>query len=217
MRKLLVLACALALALVVAGCGSSGGSEGAKDTTTTKATSTSATADPDTSTTEGTATTDDGGDVTPTDVTAAQYEAAFVKGLTSGSADSGDLVLPKAAAECVAPKRVEIITVKTLNDAGITEEDASDSGFETGDLGLDASQGEAIVAAFGACDFDIYAELATALTAGLGDDVATCTAEHIDHDLADAMLVKTFSTGENDAEFEALLTDLRKHCDLPAN
>src|SRR4051794_11152616 len=108
MRKLLVLACSLALTLVIAGCGSSGGSEGAKDTTTTKAGSTTTTAGGSTSTTQG------GGDVTPTHVTAEQYEAAFVKGMTSGTADGGELVLPKAAAECVAPKRVAIITVKAL-------------------------------------------------------------------------------------------------------
>lgn len=212
MRKLLVLACSLALTVVIAGCGSSGGSEGAKDTTTTaKAGSTSTTADDDTSTTDG------GGGVEPTDVTAAEYEEAFVTGLTSGEDDGTDLVLPKDAAECVAPKVVDIITVKTLNEAGLTAEEAASSGFEPGSLGLDESQGEAIVATFGECDFDIYAQLAKGLTAGLSDDVQQCAAENIDHDLADATLAKTFSTGENDAEFQALLADLQKTCELPAN
>ena len=64
---------------------------------------------------------------------------------------------------------------------------------------------------------DIYAELAVGLTAGLGDELRQCTEENLDHDLADAMLAKTFSSGENDAEFEALLADLQEHCDLPAN
>ncbi|HWJ98667.1 MAG TPA: hypothetical protein VNQ33_10940 [Acidimicrobiales bacterium] len=211
MRKLLVLTCAITLALVVAGCGSSGGSDGAEGTTTTKGDATTTTAADDTSTTAG------DGDVAPTDVTAEQYAAAFAAGLTSGDADGTDLVLPKDAAECVAPKFVDIVTVETLNQAGITAEDASESGFEPGGLGLDASQGAAIVAAFGECHFDIYAELAKGLTAGLGEDVQQCTAANIDHDLADAMLAKTFSTGENDAEFEALLADLQKTCDLPAN
>ncbi|MGN6695349.1 MAG: hypothetical protein ACTHN0_14330 [Aquihabitans sp.] len=210
MRKPLALACALLLAVLAAGCGSSGGSEGRKDTTTTAAKATTTTSDDDTSTTEG------GGDVTPTNVTADQYVAAFVKGLTTGESDGSDLVLPKAAAECVAPKVVDIITVKTLNEGGVTTDDVSDS-FEPGSLGLDQSQGAAITAAFGDCDFDIYAELASALTAGLGDDVQQCTAKNIDHDLADAMLAKTFSTGENDAEFEALLADLQKTCNLPSN
>lgn len=212
MRKPLVLACALTLALVVAGCGSSGGSDADDSTTTTKAkAATTTTADGETTTTEG------DGDVTPTDVTAEQYEAAFVTSLTTGEEDGTDLVLPQAAAECVAPKFVDIITVETLNEAGVTEEDASESGFEPGELGLEESQGAEIVAAFGTCDFDIYAELAKGLSAGLGADVETCVAENLDPDLADAMLAKTFSTGENDAEFEALLADLQTKCDLPAN
>lgn len=207
MRKLLVLSCALVLALVAAGCGTSGGSEGGDDTTTTKAESTTTEAD-------GTTTTEDGGSGGG-DVTREEYEAAFVTSLTSGDTADGDLVLPDEAAACVAPKFVSAFTVEGLYEAGITVEDASDSGFDPSDVGIDEQQAREIVDAFSACDFDIYTELANALTQGLGSDVQDCAAENIDVDLADDLLVASFSSGESDAEFEALLADLQKSCDLP--
>jgi hypothetical protein len=208
MRKLLALTLVALLALVGAGCGSSGGSEPAADgPTTTEATTT--TADDDTTTTA------DGGDAAATDVTADEYAAAFVTSLTTGDRDGGDLVLPADAAKCVAPRFVEAITVDQLNEAGITEEDASDPSFDPSTIGIDEEQAQTMVDAFGACDFDIYAELAASLTSGLGSDVEACVEENLDEDLADALLVKSFSTGQSDDEFEALLTDLQASCDLP--
>lgn len=214
MRKLVTLFLVAVLALAAAGCGSSGSSDGGKD-------------DPTTTKAEGTTTTaPDGGDEAddedepappPTKVTEAAYIAAFTKGMSTGDEKNGQLVLPAAAAKCVAPKFVAAATVKLLNRAGVTVEDAENPSFDVAQVGLDEDQAQALLDAYAACDFDIYGALASALTAGLGDDVASCTAENIDHDLADAMLVKTFSSGESDAEFEALLTDLQSTCDLPAN
>ncbi len=207
MRKLLALTCALVLALVAAGCGTSSGSEGADTTTTTKAEATTTVAD-------DTTTTDDGGD-SGGEVTRDEYEAAFVTSLSSGDESNGDLVLPDDAAECVAPKFVTAFTVNALNEAGITVEDASDPGFDPSDVGISEEQALQLIDAFSACDFDIYTALATALTEGLGSDVQECAAQNIDLDLADDLLAKSFSSGDSDAEFEALLTDLQEHCDLP--
>jgi hypothetical protein len=209
MRKLLALTIVALLALAAAGCGSSDGSEPSGDgATTTEPTSTTA-ADDDTSTTAA------DGDVEATDVTAEEYEAAFVTSLTTGDRDGGDLVLPDDAAECVAPRFVEAFTVEQLNEAGVSEEDASDPGFDPSTVGIDEEQAQAMVDAFGPCDFDIYAELAASLTAGLGSDVEACAEENLDEDLADALLVTSFSTGQSDDEFEALLADLQESCDLP--
>ena len=208
MRKLLALTCALLLALAAAGCGSSGGSEGADSTTTeAKATTTG----------DDTSTTSKGGDPEPSVVTADEYEAAFATSLTSGKREEGNLVMPDDAAACVAPKFVEIFTVEGLNEAGITAEDASDPSFDPSDVGIDEDQAAEVVAAFGDCDFDIYAELAASLTVGLGSDVQECAAQNVDHDLADALMIKSFSSGDSNTEFEAFLADLSKDCDLPAN
>ena len=209
MWKPLALLCAVALALVAAGCGSSSGSEGSDDRpTTTEAEATTTTA------ADG-GSTDGGGDVEPTNVSADAYAEAFATGLSSGKADDGDLVLPADAAECVAPKFVDAMTVELLNQAGITAEDAADPSFDPSTVGLDEDQAAELVAGFGACDFDIYAELAASITMGLGEDVQQCAAENIDHDLADALLVTSFSSGQSDAEFEAFLADLGESCDLP--
>ncbi len=200
MRKLTVLICTLAVALVAAGCGSSGGSDSSGDDSTT-------------TTTEA-----DGGDSGDEEVqvTAEEYAAAFVTSLTSGTKDDGDLVLPDDAADCVAPKFVDAMTVELLNENGITVEDVSDSSFDPSEVGIDEEQAQAVVAAFADCDFDIYAELAASLTMGMAEEVQACTAENLDRDLADALLVKSFSTGQSDAEFEALLADLES-CGLPGN
>jgi hypothetical protein len=211
MRKLTALLCAVTLALVAAGCGSSGGSDGSGDdptTTEAKATTTTKADSGD----EG----DEGGtDDAPADGTAQEYTAAFVTALSSGKAEDGDLVLPKAAAECVAPKWVDIMTLDLLHSSGTTVEDASDTSFDPADVGMDDGQASELVASFGECDFDIYAELALALSAGLGEDVQQCVSENVDPKLGEALLVKTFSTGESDAEFEAFLGALDKVCDLP--
>lgn len=208
MRKLIALLCALTLALVAAGCGSSGGSDDASSTTEAKATTTTE-ADDDGGTTEPA----DG----PVDVDEATYVAAFTTGLSTGDSTGGDLVLTKETAACVAPKWVAAMTVEQLNEAGITEKDAADAGFNPADVDLDESQAEELVDAFDACDFDIFGELGRSLTLGLGEEQEQCAAENLDPELGRALLVKTFSTGQSDTEFEALLADLEKSCDLPAN
>lgn len=203
MRKLLVLVCALTLAGTVAGCSSSGGSDGAD-------------ADPTTTTSEAKATTTTaakgGGDV---EITPAEYITAFVTNLSSGSKDDGNLVLTEEQATCVAPKFVDAITAETLNEHDITTDDVADPGFDGSGLGLTEAQGEQLVDAFGACDVDIVALFAESLTMGMTTDQQACAAENVDPDLTRALLVKTFSTGESDAEFEAVIGDLTAACDLP--
>ena len=208
MRKATALVCVVLLAVAAAGC-SSDSSDGADETTTT--------VDSKIEVDSKITTTTRSGDVEPTKVTAKEYTAALITGMTTGKAEQGDLVLTQDAADCVAPKFVEIMTVKRMNEAGLTAEDLTDPGFDATGLGLDEDEGAELVAAFGDCDFDIYGELASALTQGLPEEQQQCAAENIDHDQADAMLAKTFSTGSNDAEFEALINSLTEACDLPAN
>lgn len=215
MRKTLLLVCAALLAFAAVGCGTSGGSDADDTTTTTKADAATTTtkADDDTTTTEA----DDDDDVDPTDVTGDEYIAAFVSGLTSGSREDGNLVLPQEAAECVAPLWLDAFTLEDLQAAGITVEDASDAGFDPADVGIDEQQALEVIDAFSSCDFDIYTELAMSLTVGLGSDVQECAAQNIDVTLADDLMVKAFSGGESDAEFDALLTQLQENCDIPDN
>jgi hypothetical protein len=210
MRKLALLLCATTLALAAAGCGTSSGSDGSKDDTTTTEAKATTTADDGSTTTKG-------GGTDASDITAEQYEAAFATAFSSGSREDGDLVMPKKAAECMAPLTVKALTVEDLHAAGITEEDASDPGFDPSDVGIDEQQARELVDAFSSCDFDIYTELALSLTVGLPDDVQQCAAQNIDLDLADDLMVTSFSSGQSDAQFEALITDLQKSCpDLPS-
>jgi hypothetical protein len=213
MRKLLTLLCVVVLAAVAAGCGSSGGSDstGGDATTTIKATTTT--------TTKADGGSSDGGssDGGTADGTAAEYEAAFATALSSGSVDNGNLVLPAAGAACVAPKYVEIITVDGLHKAGITVEDASDPGFSLSDAGIDEAQAQQVIDAFETCKVDIVSLFADGLSKGLTTEQQSCIAENVDPDLTKALLVKTFSTGKADTEFEAVLKDLTATCDLPAD
>ncbi|MCU1369752.1 MAG: hypothetical protein JWO77_946 [Ilumatobacteraceae bacterium] len=224
MRKLIAVSCALTFALVAAGCGSSGGSDGSgSTTTTTKASATTTT----TNTTKGSATTtttdasettttvagDDGGDPGDAD----GYAASLVTSLTSGSKENGDLVITEEQAECVAPKIVELVTVEGFTEADISVDDAAASGFDPEDLGLDEGQGQELFDAFGACDVDLVAQFAESITIGLDDEQAACAAENVDAGLVEALLVKSFSTGESDAEFDAVLADLETTCQLPTN
>jgi len=201
MRKLLVIVSVLTLAVVGAGCGSSGGSDSAGDDATT-------TTGAKTTTTEGT--TED-----PGDVTADGYTSAFIINLSGGSKEDGNLVISEEEATCVAPRFVDAITVKTLQDNDVTTADIEDPGFDGSALGLSEEQGEQLVDAFGACDVDITALFAESFTAGMTAEQQSCVAENVDADLTKALLVKTFSTGESDAEFEAVIADLTEKCDLP--
>lgn len=200
MRKLLALSCAVAL-LFVAGCGSSGGDDADKGSTTT-------------TTAGGGSTTAPSAEVAA--ITAEDYAAAFATGLTKGD-PAADLVLKADEADCVAPKWVDAIGVDTLHTQGVTVEQASSTTFDTTGFGLGDAEGQQMLDAFDACDVDIYTLMTDSLTAGLTADQQSCVAKEIDHDLADAVLVKALSSQNSDTEFQALIDQLTKACDLPAN
>lgn len=147
----------------------------------------------------------------------ADYTEAIVANLSEGSVAEGHFVLAVEPAACVAPTFIEVITVERLQEAGIDPEEVADPYWDGTDLGLTPDDGQAIVDALHACDVDTAAFMAEALADGLTADQSACVADAIDPDLADAVLVKTFSTGEADAEGEALVADLRRSCDLPEN
>lgn len=201
MNKLLAIACALALGLVAVGCGSSGGSDGGDDTTTTEAARTTTTAGSDGP--SGTA------------PTAEEYTAAFVENLSNGTKEDGDLVLTEEQATCVAPRFVDAITVEVLQEQEVTVDDVAKPGFDGSGLGLSEEQGEQLVDAFEPCDVDIVALFAESLTMGLTAEQQDCAKENVDPDLTRALLVKTFSSGQSDQEFEAVLSALDEACDLP--
>ena len=200
MRKLLTLCCVLSLALVAVGCSSSDGSDGSGDGT--------ATSKDKTTTTEGSTEDVEG-------ITADGYTSAFVINLSSGSEDEGNLVISEEQATCVAPLFVDAITVKTLQANDVTTEEIEDPSWDGTSLGLSPKQGEKLVSSFGECDVDIVALFAEGLTGGLTAEQQSCVAENIDGDLVKAALAKTFSTGESDAEFEAVVTALGEDCELP--
>lgn len=205
MRKLLIALVSLALLGALAGCGSSGGSDDASDA---EATTTSAAVDDEPTTTA------DGADVSA--ITAEEYEAALVENLSSGSEDDGQLVIERSQAECMAPKWVDAITVDLLHENGVTVEALSDPGFSGSSLGMERSQGEAMVDAFGACDVDIVALFSAAFAQGLSAEQQTCVADNVDPDLVRELLAATFSSGSSDTEFAAVLDQLGTVCELPS-
>jgi sirohydrochlorin ferrochelatase len=204
MRPRLAPIAALALAAVLlASCGSEGSDAEREETTTTVAE-------------ESSETTEAGDAEAPaTDVTEEEYVAALTENLSSGSEESGQLVLDEGAAECIAPRWVEAMTVELLQERGVTTEALSDPSFDGESLGMELAQGEAMVAAFGACDVDVVALFAAALTQGLEPAQQACVAENADPALVEALLATSFSTGDSDAEFEAVLAQLESVCELP--
>ena len=210
MRKLLSLFCVLALGVVAVGCGgsSSDGASGSDAKTTTTSAAKTTTTD---------AGTKDTVDKDVSALTEQDYADAFVVNLSSGSKDSGNLVIPKSDAECVGPKFASTITVKILHDKGVTVAAIEDPSFDGSNLGLTTEQGQALVDSFDSCGVDIFALFAEALSGGFTADQQACVKEKLDKQLANALLVKTFSTGNSDAEFTAVTDDLTKKCNLPAN
>jgi sirohydrochlorin ferrochelatase len=204
MRPRLAPIAALALAAVLlASCGSEGSDAEREETTTTVAE-------------ESSETTEAGDAEAPaTDVTEEEYVAALTENLSSGSEESGQLVLDEGAAECIAPRWVEAMTVELLQERGVTTEALSDPSFDGESLGMELAQGEAMVEAFGACDVDVVALFAAALTQGLEPAQQACVAENADPALVEALLATSFSTGDSDAEFEAVLAQLESVCELP--
>ena len=205
MRKPLSLFCVLMLAVAAAGC------SGSSDSGSSSGATTSTTASSKTSTTKA------GGSSgsKTSDISKAEATDAFVSNLSEGSEDAGQLVIPKDADTGVAPKFVKTITVATIRENGVTAADIAKPGFDGAELGLTEDQGQELVDAFGACDVDIYQLFIEALTAGLTAEQQSCSRENLDKDLANALLVKTFSTGQSDKEFEAVVKDLTDKCDLP--
>ncbi len=203
MRKLPAALIALVLVGALAGCG------GSSDEATTTTTSTVE----EETTTTGPAATTEAKD--PSELTRDDYVAAVVSNLSTGSADDLQLVIAPDQAACIAPKWVDAITVDLLRENEVTAEELSDPGFSGSDLGMDLSQGEAMVDAFGECDVDIVELFATAFAGGLGEETQACVAENADPALIRALLAKTYSTGQSDAEFVAVLDQLEPLCDLP--
>jgi hypothetical protein len=161
MRKPVLLVLLVVLGLSVAACGSSGSDDASDETTTTAAADDAGDdAADETTTTQGGEPGEDGepGDdevPEPVDVSEEEYVDALTTNLSSGSEDDGDLVLSDEEAACLAPQWVDAITVDLLQQQGVTVEDLSDPGFDGADLGMELAQGEAMVAAFGACDIDV--------------------------------------------------------------
>jgi hypothetical protein len=221
MRKPVLLVLLVVLGLSVAACGSSGSDDASDETTTTAAADDAGDdAADETTTTQGGEPGEDGepGDdevPEPVDVSEEEYVDALTTNLSSGSEDDGDLVLSDEEAACLAPQWVDAITVDLLQQQGVTVEDLSDPGFDGADLGMELAQGEAMVAAFGACDIDVVALFTSALSMGLEPDQQACIGDNVDPALVEDLLAASFSTGDSDAEFSAITDQLSTACDLP--
>jgi hypothetical protein len=207
----LLLALLLSASVLVAGCSSDGSDDAAEETTTTEAAS-EETDGPDDERANPDATDEP---VTPVDVSEEEYVAALTENLSSGDEAAGQLVLDAGAAECIAPLWVEAMTVELLQERGVTVEDLSDPGFDGEALGMELSQGEDMVAAFGACDVDVVELFSTALTQGLEPEQQECVQANADEELVEALLAASFSGAGSDTEFETLIGQLTESCDLP--
>ncbi len=153
------------------------------------------------------------------DATAEDYATAFVINLSSGKKDEGNLVLSEDEATCVAPRLVDAIGVQTFQDTDVTPDDIEQPRLRRAPCSTSArSVGEEIVRGrSAACNVDIVALFAESLTAGLTAEQQSCVAENVDAKQVEALLVKTFSTGESDTEFEAVIEDLTQKCDCRAD
>jgi hypothetical protein len=161
---------------------------------------------------------DDAGATTteaPSGGTAEEYSAAFVTSMTTGDADTGVLVLPVDKAECLAPRFVDIITVKTLEENDVTLDAAADPDFDVSKLGLTAAQGTAMAAAFAPCGLDLVTMTVGLLGDNLTPEQVQCATEHIDVAMNEALWAKSLQSTLADGEFEALVTPAVEACDLP--
>lgn len=215
MRKAAALLFALTLVAAAAGCSTSSGSDASSKTTTTKVAPTTSTTSASGGTTTTNVTSPTKADVSK--FTAADYGTAMVSNLSTGSVKDGQLVIPAKDAACVAPKWVSAVTLDGFHAAGVTPKQVSNPKFDGAKLKLDAKQAQGLIDSFGACQVDIYALFATSLTQGLTADQQKCAVEHVDHKLANSVLVKTFSNGDGTAEFGQILDGLTKACNLPKN
>lgn len=204
MRKLSTLLTALVLVAAVAGCSSSSSDGKGSDKTTTTASKSSTTAD------KAPATTDP--DVAG--ATAEDYATNWATGLSSGDAASGQLVLGKDEATCVAAKWVDAIGVQAFKDADVTPDDVNNAGFEGSVLDISPEVGQEMYDSFGSCKVDVVALFVTSITQGLDQSKVDCATKNVEAKQVEALLVKTFSNQDNNAEFTSLTGALGQICGI---
>jgi hypothetical protein len=217
MRKTLGLLAALLLTLAAAGCGASGGTSDGSGSTTAP----SGGGDGTTTTAGGgEPTTTEGGDDTTTTTGGgssgadAEYIDALTVGFTSG--EDGDLVLPDDQAACVAEAWIDIIGTDTIDEADFSVSDLEDPDFNWDQLGLESSQGEDLVDAFGDCGYDIYAALDEVLLGGLEDDQKACLQKELDEAFARDLLVDNLIHEDPTPAIEAEQKRIDELCKLGA-
>jgi hypothetical protein len=194
MRKVLFVEMVVAMALVSGACTSDDSADtGATTTETSESTTTE----------------------TPSGGTSEEYSAAFVTSMTTGDPASGVLVLPIDKAECLAPRFVDIITLKTLQDNDVTVDEAADPDFDQSELGLTEAQGKAMAAAYAPCGLDLLTLTAGLLADDLTPEQIQCATEHIDAAKNEALWAKALQSTLAGGEFEALVTPAIQACDLP--
>lgn len=204
MRKLTTFLTALVVLATVAGCSSSSSDGKSSDKTTTTASKTSTTADKAPATT----------DPKVAGATAQDYATNWATGLSSGDESSGQLVLGKDEATCVAAKWVDAIGVQAFKDADVTPDDVNNADFDGSVLDISPKGGQAMYDAFAPCKVDVVDLFVTSLTQGLDQSKVDCATKNVDAKKVEALLVKTFSNQNNDAEFTSLTGGLSKACGI---
>lgn len=151
----------------------------------------------------------------PSELTAEEYGAAFVESLAEAPAD-GPLVVSREQAECLGPKYVEAITVETLQANDVTLEEAADPAFDVSELGLDDSQGEAMIDAFAPCGVDVLEKTALFLRP-LTDEQLQCVVDNLDPEDTTDLWVQAFVATLAEGQFDDLVQPAKEACDLPAS
>ena len=151
----------------------------------------------------------------PSELTAEEYGAAFVESLAEAPADS-TLVVSREQAECLGPKYVEAITVETLQANDVTLEEAADPAFDVSELGLDDSQGEAMIDAFAPCGVDVLEKTALFLRP-LTDEQLQCVVDNLDPEDTTDLWVQAFVATLAEGQFDDLVQPAKEACDLPAS
>jgi hypothetical protein len=203
MRKLPALLVALCLTGAVAGC--SGSSEGGSPGTTdgSKATTTTA---------------KDGGKepVVPvtTTTTSIPKDLNLTEGLVFGLAGAADddLQLTQDEADCVGPKWIAVVGEDALRSARVTPESLAHSDIDFSSLSLTPQQGDALVAALGACDVDARQLMLRVLGAGQEERQQDCLEEEIDEALAERLLVAGLTGGRLPDALQAQLAAIDDGC-----
>lgn len=202
-RAMVMAVAAALLATAVAGCGVSGSD-----------------ADPPAPTTTATATTLPlDADEAPllSDTTEAEYVEALAADLAAWEPGMGDLELTDEEAQCIAPRWVDALTVKALQQAGLIAEDMVNFNIEL--LPIDEERGQTMLDSLVECGAEpalLVGELVAVSTTGAQRD---CILDHIDPEQAEQVLVQAFA-GDNDAfrtVFGELLDVVRTSCEIPGD